>query len=903
MLVLSLAVAVVGLRGLAPATAQTGSADGFTNFETEPVRPLALAPDGSRLFAVNTADDRLEVFDVGAEGLSRRGEVVVGLRPVAVAARSANEAWVVNHLSDSVSVVDASDPARPRVVRTIQVGDEPRDIVIAGPGRDKVLVATARREELATPGVGRGAVWVLDADDPAAEPTILTVFGTKLRGLAVAPDGRTAYAAVFKSGNRTTTVGEHETSRVAATLVPPIGLTATPPATGRIVQRQGAQWLDDEGGDWSRAVPFELPDQDVFVLDVSGDVPAVVSAVAGVGTVLFNLAVQPGSGEVWVSNQEANNLIRFEPRLRGRAVDQRITRLVPNGDGYDVEPVRLNPHLDQSVVPERVVDWAYSLAQPLDIAFRSDGQRAYVAAFQSRRVAVLDGAGRVLDRIDVGFGPGGLALDEANGRLIVLNHLDASLSVVDLAAGQVTATLPLAYDPTPDVIRDGRPFLYDARLTSATGDQSCAGCHVFGDMDGLAWDLGDPNGSVEAMPFELTHDNFLLKPQSFAFHPLKGPMVTQSFRGLAGTGPLHWRGDRFGSAGRRDDSLAGFARFNGAFVTLNGRSTELPSDDMDRLGRFVLTIRYPPNPLQNLDRSLTPAQQRGLDLYDGPHPIDSGVVNCAGCHTLPTGTNGRINFEGEAVSQGFKAPHLRNLYEKVGRFDVSGPQVSGFGFTHDGAFDTLDRFLQSDVFDFPAATEPEATRMRADVAAFLLAFDTGLAPAVGRQVTVGGASPGGGGELPEADAELLDLLVARATAGDCDLVAHGWRGAVERGWLLASGAFQADRAGEAPLSLSGLLAQAAELGQATTFTCVPPGDGVRSALDRDLDGHYTGDERDAGSDPADPASVPGQATPTPTSALATATTTPSAVFTMEVPSPTSTPARPFFVVWLPAASR
>ena len=41
--------------------------DGFTNFETEPVRPLALSADGRYLYALSTADDRLEIFDAQGE--------------------------------------------------------------------------------------------------------------------------------------------------------------------------------------------------------------------------------------------------------------------------------------------------------------------------------------------------------------------------------------------------------------------------------------------------------------------------------------------------------------------------------------------------------------------------------------------------------------------------------------------------------------------------------------------------------------------------------------------------------------------------------------------------------------------------------------------------------------------
>src|SRR5947208_3008457 len=40
------------------------SADTNVNFEGKLTRPICLSPDGTRLFAVNTADARLSVFDV-----------------------------------------------------------------------------------------------------------------------------------------------------------------------------------------------------------------------------------------------------------------------------------------------------------------------------------------------------------------------------------------------------------------------------------------------------------------------------------------------------------------------------------------------------------------------------------------------------------------------------------------------------------------------------------------------------------------------------------------------------------------------------------------------------------------------------------------------------------------------
>ncbi|HVH20769.1 MAG TPA: hypothetical protein VNF72_20950, partial [Myxococcota bacterium] len=80
-----------------PALAQSP----YLLFESGPVRPVALSPDGTKLFVANTPSGHLEIFDVGPGGLlTPRASVPVGLEPVAVAARSNGEVWVVNHLSD-----------------------------------------------------------------------------------------------------------------------------------------------------------------------------------------------------------------------------------------------------------------------------------------------------------------------------------------------------------------------------------------------------------------------------------------------------------------------------------------------------------------------------------------------------------------------------------------------------------------------------------------------------------------------------------------------------------------------------------------------------------------------------------------------------------------------------------
>src|SRR5690242_7816206 len=213
-----LAVLCAGLLSTAHVPAARAA---FTTFESGQVRPLALSPDGTRLFAVNTPDDYLEIFDVDASGnLTHTGSVPVGLEPVAVAARTNGEVWVVNHLSDSVSIVDVST-SPPRVTRTLLVGDEPRDIVFAGTGGNRAFITTAHRgqntpippTDLTTAGLGRADVWVFDATNlgttiGGTPLTRLTFFGDTPRALAASPSGNRVYAAVFHSGNRTATISE-----------------------------------------------------------------------------------------------------------------------------------------------------------------------------------------------------------------------------------------------------------------------------------------------------------------------------------------------------------------------------------------------------------------------------------------------------------------------------------------------------------------------------------------------------------------------------------------------------------------------------------------------------------------------------------------------------------------------
>jgi len=448
---------------------------------------------------------------------------------------------------------------------------------------------------------------------------------------------------------------------------------------------------------------------------------------------------------------------------------------------------------------------------------------------------VLDAAGAMLARVPTVQGPTGVLVDGARGRIYVLGRFRNQLQTLSTATLASVATASLGFDPTPDDVVNGRRFFYGG-FTSGHGDQACASCHFFGDMDNLAWDLGDPNGDMTPVP------PGMLDPLLAPMHPMKGPMTTQSLRGLPNTGLLHWRGDR-----------ADFLAFRGATQGLLGLAAPIADSEMVAMSQFVLPLVYPPNPSQRLNRTFLdapagqPSAERGRVFFSNT-PVDGGQT-CAFCHALPTGTNRQhINRFALQEAQDIKIPHLRNLYEKTGFRDAPGAvNKRGAGFIHNGAVDNLFDFLQFPGFNFAAGAAGDAQRR--DVEAFLLAFDTGVAPAVGAEVTFDGG-PG-----DPARAARMDTLTLRAQAGDCDVVAHGRVETVARSWKFTAGTWQPDVTGELALTSAQLRALAGP-GRELTVLGVPVGSGTRMGLDRDRDGFPDGDERAAGSDPGDPASTP-----------------------------------------------
>ena len=782
----------------------------FVNFEGRQTSPIRISPDGTRLLAVNTPDCRLSVFDItSARNPILVAEIPVGLEPVSVQPRTDDEVWVINEVSDSISIVSLQ---RRIVVDTLYVPDEPADVAFAN---GRAFVTSSRKNQIR----------VFDAVTRAAI-TNIAVFGENPRAIVASENGAKIYAAFALSGNRTTLVPFTNAPAPPAPTNPNL---PPPPRVALIVDATDPAYTNT-------VVRYQMPDNDIVEIDTA--TLQITRYFSRVGTVNMALAVRPNNGDLYVANTDARNLTRFEPVLRSNFASNRVSRV--NTSSGTISHYDLNPGFAYDNFP-RLTELSNALAQPTAIAFGQSGNNFFVTSFGTDRVGLVDANnGSILARIELSptsigsgadprnkRGPRGLAL-RAGEALYVLNRLANTVSLIDPQARTLLAEFPIGgHDPTPLVIRQGRGFLYDAKL-SGNGTVSCATCHVDSDMDMIAWDLGDPGG-------EMMTNRITLAPgfptAGSQFHPMKGPMVTQTLRGLSGMDPLHWRGDR-----------TNFLHFNGAFDTLLGGGL-LSAGDMQAYRAYINTIVFQANPNQNLDRTLPTTFRNGGNPRAGftNYVVDQyqpGLgLSCNTCHTLPTGGS-RAIIAAQALneSQDFKVPHLRNVYQKLNVTRTPGAQsIGGFGIVHDGVTPDLFTFLSLPVF----GTFANNTAIKRNIEAFVQCFDTGTAPAVGYTRTLSATNI----DLTSvtADWNLLESQAALRT--NIDFIVKGTLDGRLCGLTFdpTANVYRPDSTNSPVLTRNQLRAKVAG-GDTLTLMGVPPGAGIRMGIDRDADGTLDRDE-------------------------------------------------------------
>src|SRR5450755_2573213 len=314
----------------------------FVNFEGAQTNPVRISADGTRLFAVNTPGASLSVFDLTQPASPNLlVEIPVGLEPVSVNINpnvaGNDEAWVVNQESGSVSVVSVSKGI---VTDTIYAKGEPSDIVFAGEGLAFVSIARANLVN-----VYNAVTHVL--------VTSIPLTGESPRALTVSPNGSTVYVAFALSGNHTT-------------IIPALKAPAPPPPTNPAlpVPPQVGLIVDASDLAWTKVIKYQMPDNDVAAIGATS--LTVSQYFPHLGTVNLGLAVNPQSGNLYVANTDALNLVMFETALNGHIVNHRISSVNPATG--QTQSWDLNPGIDYSQLPNPGA-LATALAMPTAIVF------------------------------------------------------------------------------------------------------------------------------------------------------------------------------------------------------------------------------------------------------------------------------------------------------------------------------------------------------------------------------------------------------------------------------------------------------------------------------------------------------------------------------------------------------
>jgi YVTN family beta-propeller protein len=208
----------------------------------------------------------------------------------------------------------------------------------------------------------------------------------------------------------------------------------------------------------------------------------------------------------------------------------------------------------------------------------------------------------------------------------VANYLLNSVQVVDIHERKVVRTIELGGPKEPSLARRGETIFYDGRRSL---DQwySCHSCHYEGHINSVSMDTRN-DGSFG------TYKTVL------------------SLRNVTHTGPWTWHGWQKSL----DDAVV-----RSVTDTMLGKRPS--DDDASAVIAFMDTLRVPPNPNRNEDGTLTEAARRGETVFK------SEKAGCARCHSGPYLTDGKIHGVGldspRYRYKGFNTPSLLGVYDRL----------------------------------------------------------------------------------------------------------------------------------------------------------------------------------------------------------------------------------------------
>ncbi|MEM7457579.1 MAG: ankyrin repeat domain-containing protein [Planctomycetota bacterium] len=724
---------------------------GYPSLMSPHFNPIAI--NGTRVFAVNTPADTVDVIDSRTREIVAR--VAVGIDPVSIAVRPDGlEVWVSNHVSDSVSVIDTDidSPTYLQVVATVQEFDrrtgatqfdEPVGIAFAG--NDKAYVALSSENEIA----------VIDVETREVRRK-LSIASQDPRAIFVR--NGLLYVIPFESNNKTQLSGGNEGD-----------------IDGELVTFDAWNHSVDNNNVLSIGHVIDIvkhprvPDHDLYVFDCETD--RLVDTVDTLGTLLYGLTVD-SSGRVFIAQTDARNDVNGRAgtenhglkELENRAFLNQITCV-----DFAVEDLTVPSFFDLEPAPPEQPESGSALATPFAVQISDDDSTLFVSAAGSDKLFTLNSStGEILGRVDVGSVPRGIAIQSENGiaeTAWVHNSVENSVSMVnvsDPSAMKPVLTIDLE-DPTHPSFKRGRIAFNNANASS-TGTFSCASCHPDGHTDQLLWVLKTPvvTGGEQIMP-----------------------RSTMPVRGLRDTEPYHWDGipgDPYGGNNSEhvytsvppnsdvDDPVTSTRHvIDGALASTmalagsegendEGKAGLLDASEREDMAKFLLNIPYPPAQRRSFTNELSEDAAEGFRLFHilGDNDPSRTTPNvCGDCHRMPflVSTN--------TPGTGMDAPTWRGAYDRwlilpQGRLNIID-------------FDFFERVARAGLDERSIWQFSWAGRSRFDpVWNMVLEGSTGFSGAFARQVTLNRETAG-----DDFTSELLHALESASLDGAVVLTVEG----------------------------------------------------------------------------------------------------------------------------------
>lgn len=548
--------------------------------------------------------------------IASRSRVVTVVTPLAATRPTASSpilcdapgrrVWTVNPDADTISVIHADTR---QLIAEYPSCDDPR--------------AIAR-----TPG---GQLWVACHDDDrirvhaeqtgAVIATIETGYGSAPVGLALSPNGASAYVAL---------AGRGELRRFdVASRVQNGSLALGPNPRGVAVSADGARVLVsrflsplNHAEVWDvNATTMQLT-RTIRLGKLGGDANRDTTATGkGVPNQLAQVAISPRSGRAYVPatkpNSERGLLIHASQDLdQDNTVRNLLLEIDPDG-ANPAQRFRRGIDIDNS-------DSASA------VGFSPLGDYVLVTLQGMNELLVLDalaldaatGLGALVTRLPTGAAPQGVCTDATTGRTFVHDFMGRSISVLETQALWSEGSLQVARQAVPVVaseplvpaVLQGKRLFYhagDPRM-SAEGYLSCATCHVDGGEDGRVWDF---TGRGEG---------------------LRNTTVLNGRGGMA-HGRVHWSAN-FDEIQDFENDIRLFFGGSGFLSPAQFAATQAPlgvpkaglNPDLDALAAYVASLgdeTIPRSPHRTANGGYTAAAVQGEAIFQRE--------GCASCHAPP----------------------------------------------------------------------------------------------------------------------------------------------------------------------------------------------------------------------------------------------------------------------------